>query len=110
MLCCGVAEGIRIGLNLDRMSNENVSNERFITLFSSLLKEGEVLIASSSTDVFLLLNQQHFGENIDERQNKKKALAVVECVKKVLPLSSCCSQKSQNALQNTGIKKGSLLD
>lgn len=44
--------------------------------FSSRLKEGEVLIANSSTDVFLHLNRQRLGKNTDEGQNRKKAVAI----------------------------------
>lgn len=74
-MLCEVEEGVGIGLNLGRTSNEDGRNEKFITFFSSRLKEGEVLIANSSTDVFLLFSHQHFGKNTDEGQNKKKAVA-----------------------------------
>lgn len=47
-----------------------------VHFFSSRLKEGEILIENSSTDVFLHLNRQRFGKNIDEGQNKKKAVAI----------------------------------
>lgn len=75
-------------------------------LLPSHLKEGEVLIANSSMDVFLLLSHQHFAKNTDKGQNKEKAqVARQKYVEKASSLPFCCSQKSQNPLQNTGIKK-----